>query len=68
MINVTFRQLDYDVLPKQKETWDKYTSDENIDLDEIASHMSEFGIWYRFLSKIKTNIRKKKIIKKKKQN
>ena len=27
-----------------KETWDKYTSDENIDLDEIASHMSEFGI------------------------
>ena len=24
MINVTFRQLDYDVLPKQKETWDKY--------------------------------------------
>ena len=27
-----------------KETWDKYTSEENIDLDEIASHMSEFGI------------------------
>ena len=27
-----------------KETWDKYTSAENIDLDEIASHMSEFGI------------------------
>lgn len=27
-----------------KETWEKYTSDDNIDLDEIASHMSEFGI------------------------
>ena len=27
-----------------KETWDKYTSEDNIDLDEIASHMSEFGI------------------------
>lgn len=27
-----------------KETWEKYTSDDNIDLDEVASHMSEFGI------------------------
>ena len=27
-----------------KEAWNKYTSDDNIDLDEIASHMSEFGI------------------------
>lgn len=24
MINVTFKQLDYEILPKQKETWDKY--------------------------------------------
>lgn len=27
-----------------KEKWNNYTSDENIDLNEIASHMSEFGI------------------------
>lgn len=27
-----------------KEKWDNYTSVENIDLNEIASHMSEFGI------------------------
>ena len=27
-----------------KATWESYTSDENIDLDEVASHMSEFGI------------------------
>lgn len=31
-----------------KEKWNNYTSDENIDLNEIASHMSEFGIWYRY--------------------
>ncbi len=27
-----------------KEKWEKYTDTENIDLDEVASHMSEFGI------------------------
>jgi division/cell wall cluster transcriptional repressor MraZ len=27
-----------------KEKWDAYTSSENIDLDEVASHMSDFGI------------------------
>ena len=27
-----------------KDTWEAYTSMDNIDLDEIASHMSEFGI------------------------
>lgn len=27
-----------------KEKWNKYTSSDNIDLNEVASHMSEFGI------------------------
>lgn len=27
-----------------KTKWDTYTSPDNIDLDEVASHMSEFGI------------------------
>lgn len=27
-----------------REKWNNYTSNDNIDLDEIASHMSEFGI------------------------
>lgn len=27
-----------------RERWDNYTSNENIDLNEIASHMSEYGI------------------------
>lgn len=42
-----------------KEKWEKYTSEDSIDLNEIASHMSEFGIWYRFTKDKIVNQRQK---------